>query len=109
MPLSVAEFVERRKAIVLTEPSAAQSHFIDLCELLRQKHPAAADHIVDTFTFEEHVFKAYGGKGFADVWKRGFFACEYKAKHRDRVAHGLPGLSGESSFGWWSATWTFSE
>ena len=24
--------------------------------------------------------KAAGGKGFADVWKRGFFAWEYKGK-----------------------------
>ena len=23
-----------------------------------------------------------GGKGFADVWKRGFFAWEYKGKHK---------------------------
>jgi hypothetical protein len=24
-----------------------------------------------------------GGKGFADVWKRGFFAWEYKGSHKD--------------------------
>ena len=80
MALSVAEFVERWKAIELTERSAAQSHFIDLCEVLGQQHPAAADHIGDTFTFEKHVSKLHGGKGFADVWKRGFFAWEYKGQ-----------------------------
>jgi len=78
--------VGKWKAISLTERSAAQSHFIDLCEVLGQQHPAAADHVGDTFTFEKHVSKLHGGKGFADVWKRGFFAWEYKGKHRDLVA-----------------------
>ena len=33
----------RWKASTLTERAAAQSHFIDLCEVLDQPHPAAAD------------------------------------------------------------------
>jgi len=86
MPLSLPEFVERWKASTLTERSAAQSHFIDLCEVLGQPHPAAADQTGDTYTFEKHVSKLKGGKGFADVWKRGYFAWEYKGKHRDLVA-----------------------
>lgn len=86
MPLSLAEFVERWKAVTLTERSAAQSHFIDLCEVLGQPHPAAADQSGDTFTFEKHVSQLHGGKGFADVWKRGFFAWEYKGKHKDLAA-----------------------
>ncbi|MDE3202269.1 MAG: class I SAM-dependent DNA methyltransferase [Acidobacteriota bacterium] len=86
MPLSLAEFVERWKAVTLTERAAAQSHFIDLCEVLHQPHPAAADQSGDSFTFEKHVSKLHGGKGFADVWKRGFFAWEYKGKHKDLTA-----------------------
>jgi type II restriction/modification system DNA methylase subunit YeeA len=86
MPLSLAEFVERWKAVTLTERAAAQSHFIDLCEVLSQPHPAAADHTGDSFTFEKHVSKLHGGKGYADVWKRGFFAWEYKGKHKDLTA-----------------------
>lgn len=78
MPLSLAEFVERWKAVTLTERSASQSHFIDLCEVLGQPHPVATDPNGDTFTFEKHVSTLHGGKGFADVWKRGFFAWEYK-------------------------------
>ena len=27
-----------------------------------------------------------GGKGFADVWKRGYFGWEYKGKHKDLKA-----------------------
>jgi type II restriction/modification system DNA methylase subunit YeeA len=83
MSLSLAEFVTRWKASTLTERAAAQSHFIDLCEVLRQPHPAAADQSGDFYTFEKHVSTGKGGKGFADVWKRGFFGWEYKGKHKD--------------------------
>jgi type II restriction/modification system DNA methylase subunit YeeA len=83
MPLSLAEFVTRWKASTLTERAAAQSHFIDLCEVLHQPHPVAADQTGDAYTFEKHVSTAEGGKGFADVWKRGCFAWEYKGKHKD--------------------------
>jgi type II restriction/modification system DNA methylase subunit YeeA len=86
MPLSLAEFVTRWKASTLTERAAAQSHFIDLCEVLHQPHPAAADPTGDAFTFEKHVSTAHGGKGFADVWKRGCFGWEYKGKHKDLKA-----------------------
>jgi type II restriction/modification system DNA methylase subunit YeeA len=81
-PLSLPEFVERWKASTLSERAAAQSHFIDLCEVLGQPHPAAADQHGDTFTFEKHVSTLDDGKGFADVWKRGYFAWEYKGKHK---------------------------
>ncbi len=83
MPLSLPEFVERWKASTLSERAAAQSHFIDLCEVLEHPHPAAADQSGDTFTFEKHVSTNDDGKGFADVWKRGFFGWEYKGKHKD--------------------------
>ena len=86
MPLSVPEFVERWKASTLSERSAAQSHFIALCEVLGHPHPTAADQSGDTFTFERHVSTNDDGKGFADVWKRGFFGWEYKGKHRDLSA-----------------------
>ena len=85
MPLSLAAFVERWKAVTLTERAAAHSHFIDLCEVLGQPHPAAADQTGESFTFEKHVSKLHGGKGFADVWKRSFFAWEYKGKHKNLV------------------------
>jgi hypothetical protein len=66
MPLSLAEFVTRWKASTLTERAAAQSHFIDLCEVLHQPHPAAADQTGDTYTFEKHVSTLKGGKGYAN-------------------------------------------
>jgi hypothetical protein len=45
--------------------------------------PAAADQTGDSFTFERHVSTLKGGKGFADVWKRDYFAWEYKGEHKD--------------------------
>ena len=78
MPLSLAEFVERWKAVTLTERAAAQSHFIDLCEVLASR-TRAADQTGESFTFEKAVSKLHGGKGFADVWKRGFFAGSTRA------------------------------
>lgn len=86
MPLSLLEFVERWKASTLSERAAAQSHFIDLCEVLGHPHPAAADQTGESFAFEKHVSTLDDGKGFADVWKRGFFAWEYKGKHKSLSA-----------------------
>ena len=86
MALSLLEFVERWKASTLSERAAAQSHFIDLCEVLGHPHPAAADQRGDTFTFEKRVSTLDEGKGYADVWKRGFFGWEYKGKHKSLSA-----------------------
>lgn len=85
-PLSLPQFVERWKASTLTERAAAQSHFIDLCEVLGEQHPAAADQTGETYAFEKHVSTNDDGKGYADVWKRGYFGWEYKGKHRDLAA-----------------------
>jgi type II restriction/modification system DNA methylase subunit YeeA len=83
MSLSLPEFVERWKATRLSERAAAQTHFNDLCEILGQSAPVAADQTGENFRFEKHVTTVSGGKGFADVWKRGHFAWEYKGKHKD--------------------------
>jgi type II restriction/modification system DNA methylase subunit YeeA len=83
MPLTVAEFAQRWKLFSQTEEAGSQSHFIDLCDLLGEKHPAAADSVGETFAFEKYVGKVHGGKGFADVWLRDHFAWEYKGKHKD--------------------------
>lgn len=76
--LSLPEFVERWKASTLTKRSAAHTHFIDLCQVLGQPHPAAADQTGDAYTFEKHVSTLDDGNGFTDVWKKGFFGWEYK-------------------------------
>jgi len=77
------QFVEKWKPVTLSERAAAQSHFCDLCRLLDHPDPVSADPTGDWFTFEKGVSKSGGGDGFADVWKRDFFAWEYKKKKRN--------------------------
>ena len=83
MGISVAEFVRKWQRVELTERSASQQHFLDLCELLDHLKPAEADPVGEWFTFERGASKHGGGDGWADVWKRGFFGWEYKGKHKD--------------------------
>lgn len=80
------DFVKKRKAATLKERSAAQEHFLDLCELVGHGKPAALDPQGEFFCFEKGAEKRGGSDGFADVWKRGYFALEYKGKHKDLEA-----------------------
>ena len=74
-------FIAKWQASELTERSAAQSHFIDLCQLLGEPTPTDADPKGERYCFERGARKDTGGDGWADVWKRGCFAWEYKGKH----------------------------
>src|SRR5699024_6964909 len=76
-------FVTKWEAVTGSEHAVAQSHFNDLCALLDVPAPLEADPTGKSYAFEKHVKKAARGKGFADVWKRGAFAWEYKTKGRD--------------------------
>ena len=76
-------FVQKWQGVSLNERSAAQQHFLDLCALFSHPSPAEADPSGEWFTFERGASKEGGGDGFADVWKRGFFAIEYKGRHKD--------------------------
>jgi type II restriction/modification system DNA methylase subunit YeeA len=78
---SLLDFIHRWQGSRLTERSAAQSHFIDLCDVLGQPRPADVDQEGAFYTFEKGVAKTGGGQGFADVWLRGHFAWEYKKQH----------------------------
>jgi len=76
-------FIAKWHASELTERSAAQSHFIDLCHLLGEPTPTDADPLGEWYCFERGARKDTGGDGWADVWKRGCFAWEYKGKHKN--------------------------
>ena len=76
------EFIAKWKKAQLSERSAAQQHFLDLCELLGQPKPAAADPEGAWYTFERGAHKTGGGEGWVDVWMKGKFAWEYKRKRR---------------------------
>jgi type II restriction/modification system DNA methylase subunit YeeA len=77
------DFIAKWKPVALTERATAQEHFLDLCRLFGHPTPAEDDPLGERFAFEKGVSKTGGGDGFADVWKRGFFAWEYKKKKRD--------------------------
>ncbi len=72
------QFIKKWERSLLTERAAAQSHFNDLCSVLGQPTPTDADPDGTWYSFEKGAKKITGGGGWADVWKRGHFAWEYK-------------------------------
>jgi hypothetical protein len=99
--MTPAEFKRKWARFSGKETSAYQEHFNDLCALLNHPSPAAADPTgSESFCFQKRVVKdaelyalADSGhiaeepdsdreRGFADVWKSGFFAREYKGKKK---------------------------
>lgn len=81
--MTPAEFIKKWKPVALTERAAAHTHFLDLCKLFEHDDPVSADPTGEWFAFEKGATKTGGGEGFADVWKKNFFAWEYKKKKRD--------------------------
>ena len=84
--MTPAQFIAKWQAVNLSERSACQQHFLDLCELLAQPKPADADPDGSWYCFEKGVKKTEGGDGWADVWMQGHFGWEYKGKHKDLTA-----------------------
>jgi type II restriction/modification system DNA methylase subunit YeeA len=77
------QFLSKWRHLELKERSASQSHFNDLCALLGVLDPIAADPKGDWFAFEKGASKTSGGEGWADVWRQGCFAWEYKGPKKD--------------------------
>lgn len=77
------DFIKKWEAAELKERSASQAHFLDLCALLGIEDPVSADPKGEWFTFERGASKTSGGEGWADVWRKGCFAWEYKGKKKD--------------------------
>jgi len=77
------DFLKKWRNAELKERSASQSHFNDLCALLGVLDPVAADPTGEWFTFEKGASKTSGGEGWADVWRRGHFAWEYKGPRKN--------------------------
>ncbi|MEY2479338.1 MAG: hypothetical protein QOI04_265 [Verrucomicrobiota bacterium] len=100
--MTPAEFKRKWQRYSGKETSAYQEHFNDLCALLGQPSPATADPTgSESFCFQKRVVKdaelfAFEDadrtaeepenereRGFADVWKNGCFAWEYKGKKKN--------------------------
>ena len=50
--LTLPDFVNKRRNTGLTERAGAQMHFIELCDVLGEPHPASEDFTGATYTFE---------------------------------------------------------
>ena len=96
--MTVTEFKKKWARNQSKETSAYQEHFTDLCRLLGQPTPNEADPSgADFFCFQKRVVKDAellemhetpeasepAERGFADVWKNGCFAWEYKGKKKN--------------------------
>ena len=81
--LTAGEFIDRWRKVTQTEKAVSQSHFNDLCALLGEPTPIEADPEGEAYCFERGAAKDSGGDGWADVWKRGCFAWEYKSQGKD--------------------------
>src|SRR5207247_9593777 len=100
--MTPAEFKRKWARYSGKETAAYQEHFNDLCALLGQPTPATADPTgSESFCFQKRVVKdaelfaleeadrvregpeAERERGFADVWKKGCFAWEYKGKKKN--------------------------
>ncbi len=79
------QFVAKWQANARGERQASQEHFVNLCDLLGEPTPNS-DPDGSAYAFEKGATKATGGEGWADVWRRGCFAWEYKGRHRDLEA-----------------------
>ncbi|CAN5858083.1 hypothetical protein BH24CHL4_BH24CHL4_00180 [soil metagenome] len=79
--MHLPDFIAKWKHSTLSERSAAQSWFIDLCRVLGVNAPTDVDPDGTFYAFEKGASKTSGGDGWADVWKEGHFAWEFKGKH----------------------------
>jgi hypothetical protein len=84
--MDAAQFAAKWARNTRPERAASQSHFNDLCEILALPAPNTADPDGEWYAFEKGAKKLGGDDGFADVWKRGCFAWEYKGKKKDLAA-----------------------
>ncbi|MBX7482334.1 class I SAM-dependent DNA methyltransferase [Qipengyuania qiaonensis] len=81
--MTAQEFIAKWRNTQLNERAASQSHFNDLCALLGVDDPITADPKGEWYAFEKGATKTSGGEGWADVWRKGCFAWEYKGKKKD--------------------------
>ena len=77
------EFVTKWTRSELRERAASQEHFLDVCRMVGVQSPAEEDPKGEWFTFDRGLDQSTGRKGFADVWRRGYFAWEYKGPGKD--------------------------
>ena len=84
--MTAAEFIAKwgpgGPAYALNEEQGAQSHFLDLCDLLGVAKPGSGDADGE-YLFERRSLQLGEARGFADVFYRDHFAWENKAPGRN--------------------------
>ena len=82
--LSPLDFVGKWRRSTLNKDRAAQEHFVDLCQLVGHLPPASLDPHGTWFVFDARtVGRSAGEPARIDVWKKDFFAWEYRAKKNE--------------------------
>lgn len=84
--MNPSEFARKWRGSTRNERAASQEHFIDLCRMIGEPTPNEDDPTGERYAFEKGLEKTGGGSGYADVWRRGHFAWEYKGKRKDLQA-----------------------
>lgn len=79
--MTPTQFIGKWHGSSLNERQSYQAHFADLCALLGM--PTPSPDTADTYCYERGVTKTGSKHGWADVWKQGYFAFEYKAPGRN--------------------------
>lgn len=79
------DFVAKWRGSAGRENASVQSHFNDLCALVREDDPNKGDPSQTWYTFERQAARSSGAGGRVDVWLKDKFAWEYKGKgkHKD--------------------------
>ena len=98
MSITAVEFKKKWAKFIGKESAGYQAHFEDLCRMLGMQTPTEADPSgSDFFCYQKRVVKDMelfelndapsdadpAERGFADVWKKGCFAWEYKGKKKN--------------------------
>lgn len=84
--MKVEQFIKKWSASELGEDKHGKGsvlHFLDLCALLGVPTPSDTDLKGTHYCFEKGLSQTTGARGWADVWKKGCFAWEYKGKGKD--------------------------
>jgi hypothetical protein len=88
------QFIAKWKQADLSERSACQQHFLDLCELLVQPKPAEVDPTGQWYTFERGVEKSGGGKPKHAARQLANGRWTSKLGELEDIEHTLNGLDG---------------
>ena len=77
------QFIAKWRRSAGGEMAGAQEWFIDLCRVVGHGTPNEVDPRQEWYTFERTLRQNTGRPGRADVFKRSYFAWEFKGAHSD--------------------------